>query len=87
MTTKQLIGQNLKYIRYKTGLSQEEFYTSHNLSFKYLASVERGEVNVTVDFLDRLAKKLKVNVSEFFIQDKKRIIKQKRIDSRIKVNQ
>ncbi|MBQ9834277.1 MAG: helix-turn-helix transcriptional regulator [Bacilli bacterium] len=87
MTTKQLIGQNLKYIRYKTGLSQEEFYTSHNLSVKYLASVERGEVNVTVDFLDRLAKKLKVNVSEFFVQDKKRIIKQKRIDSKIALNQ
>lgn len=87
MTTKQLIGHNLKYLRYKTGLSQEEFYTSHNLSFKYLASVERGEVNVTVDFLDKLAKKLKVNVAEFFIEDNNRIIKQKRIDSRIKVNQ
>lgn len=87
MTTKQLIGQNLKYIRYKTGLSQEEFYTSHNLSFKYLANVERGEVNVTVDFLDKLAKKLKVNVNEFFIQDNKRVIKQKRIDSKIKIHQ
>lgn len=87
MTTKQLIGQNLKYIRYKTGLSQEEFYTSHNLSFKYLASVERGEVNVTVDFLDRLAKKLNVSINEFFVQDSERIIKQKRIDSRVKMNQ
>ena len=82
MKTKELIGRNLKYLRYKSGLSQEEFYTSHNLSFKYLAMVERGEVNISVDFLDRLAKKLKVDPHELLKDDKTRIINQKRIDSK-----
>ena len=84
MKTKVLIGRNLKYLRYKSGLSQEEFYTSHNLSFKYLAMVERGEINVTVDFLDRLAKKLKVDVHELLNNDNNRIINKKRIDSKTK---
>ena len=82
MKTKELVGRNLKYLRYKSGLSQEDFYTSHNLSFKYLAMVERGEINVTVDFLDRLAKKLKVNTSELLIDDNKRIVNKKRIDAK-----
>ncbi len=82
MKTKELVGRNLKYLRYKSGLSQEEFYTSHNLSFKYLAMVERGEINVTVDFLDRLAKKLKTETSELLKDDKTRIINKKRIDAK-----
>ncbi len=82
MKTKELVGRNLKYLRYKSGLSQEEFYTSHNLSFKYLAMVERGEINVTVDFLDRLAKKLKVDTSELLVNDNKRIVNKKRIDAK-----
>ena len=82
MKTKELIGRNLKYLRYKSGLSQEEFYTSHNLSFKYLAMVERGEINVTVDFLDRLASKLNINISELLNDDKSRIINKKRIDAK-----
>ena len=82
MKTKELIGRNLKYLRYKSGLSQEEFYTSHNLSFKYLAMVERGEINVTVDFLDRLAKKLKIDTIELLKDDKSRIINKKRIDAK-----
>ena len=82
MKTKELIGRNLKYLRYKSGLSQEEFYTSYNLSFKYLAMVERGEINVTVDFLDRLAKKLKIDVNELLVDDNTRIINKKRIDAK-----
>ena len=82
MKTKELIGRNLKYLRYKSGLSQEEFYTSHNLSFKYLAMVERGEINVTVDFLDRLAKKLNINITELLKDDKSRVVNKKRIDAK-----
>ena len=82
MKTKELVARNLKYLRYKSGLSQEDFYTSHNLSFKYLAMVERGEINFTVDFLDRLAKKLKVNTSELLVDDSKRIVNKKRIDAK-----
>ena len=83
MKTRELIARNLKYLRYKKGQSQEEFYTSYNLSFKYLAMVERGEVNITVDFLDRLTKKLNIDITELIKDDKSRIIDKKRIDSKM----
>ena len=39
MDLKEIIGINLKYYRYKSGLSQEKFYSNLGLSFKYLASL------------------------------------------------
>ena len=81
---KKIVGRNLKYYRYKTGLSQEKFYEQYNLNPKYLASVERGEINVTIDFLENLAKILKIDIREFFNPDKNRIISKKRIDEKEK---
>ena len=86
MTSKEIVGRNLKYYRYKSGMSQEAFYAKHNLSSKYLACVERGEVNITVEFLDKLAKKLNISPIDLLINDENRIINYKRIDSREKIN-
>ena len=80
-TIQSVIGMNLKYYRYKSGMSQEKFYEQFGLNAKYLASIERGEVNVSVEFLYNLAKLLKVDIREFFNPDESRIIKDKRIDS------
>lgn len=86
MTSKEIIGRNLKYYRYKSGLSQETFYAKHNLSPKYLACVERGEINISIDFLDKLAKNLKVSIFDLLNTDESRIINLKRIDSKEKIN-
>ena len=86
MTSREIVGRNLKYYRYKSGMSQEAFYAKHNLSSKYLACVERGEINITVEFLDKLAKSLNVSPIDLLINDEKRIINYKRIDSREKIN-
>lgn len=82
MTSKKIIGRNLKYYRYKSGMSQEEFYEKYNLSPKYLACVERGEINVSVDFLDKIASKLNITTSDLLNTDESRIINLKRIDSK-----
>ncbi len=82
MDTKKIIGMNLKYLRYKAKLSQEEFYNQLGLSYQYLASVERGEINVTINFLDNLAEKLKVSLIDLITFDESKIIKEKRIDSK-----
>jgi len=86
MTSKEIIGRNLKYYRYKSGLSQEAFYAKHNLSPKYLACVERGEINISIDFLDKLSRQLHVNVLDLLNTDEERIISLKRIDSKKKIN-
>lgn len=84
MTIQKIVGQNLKYIRFQAGLSQEKFYEKYGLNYKYLASVERGEVNVSVEFLYNLAKLLKVDIREFFEFDEERCIAKKRIDEKEK---
>ncbi len=86
MTSKEIIGRNLKYYRYKSGLSQEAFYAKHNLSPKYLACVERGEINLSIDFLDKLARHLNISIFDLLSTDEDRIINSKRIDSKEKIN-
>ncbi len=79
---KKIVGNNIKYLRYQSNLSQEKFYEQFDLNSKYLACVERGEVNVTIEFLYNLAKILKVDIREFFNPDESRFITKKRIDSK-----
>ncbi len=86
MNLKQIIGMNLKYYRYKTGLSQEKFYTSLNLNPKYLANIERGEENITFDYVEELAEKIGVSANDLIIFNKDHIVNKKRIDEKIKTN-
>ncbi len=81
-TAQELVGTNLKYYRYKSGLSQEKFYGQLGINSKYYASIERGEINVTVGFLDKLAKVLQIDIREFFNPAIDRVINQKRIDAK-----
>ncbi len=81
---QEIVGRNLKYYRYQCGLSQEKFYEKFGLNYKYLASVERGEVNVSIEFLDNLAKLLKIDIRDFFNPDTERKITKKRIDEKLK---
>ena len=48
------------------GYSQEELAGRAKLHRTYVGSVERGERNVSLVNLDRLAKALGVNVGDFF---------------------
>ena len=79
---KKIVGRNLKYFRFETGLCQEKFYEEYKLNAKYMACVERGEINVSIEFLNNLAEVLDKDIIDFFNTDPKRIIKEKRIDSK-----
>lgn len=84
MKIQQIVGYNLKYIRYQSKLPQDKFYGQYGLNYRYLASVERGEVNVSVGFLEKLAELFEVDIREFFNPDKKRFITKARIDAKEK---
>ena len=79
---RNIIGRNLKYIRYQSGLSQEDFYNKYNLNFKYYSMIERGELNVRVDTIEKLASLLNISYKEFVIDDPSREITATRIDAR-----
>ena len=85
MNLREIIGINLKYYRYKSGLSQEKFYSNLGLSYKYLACVERGEENITTDYIDILARKLNINSEDLTTYNEEHLIAKKRIDEREKV--
>ncbi len=84
---RKIIGINLRYYRYLSGLSQEKYYEKFGLNYKYLASIERGEVNITVNFIEKLSTKLGIPILELVTFDKNKIIRQKRIDAKTKDHQ
>lgn len=86
MNLKEIVGMNLKYYRYKTGLSQEKYYSDLELSPKYLACIERGEVNLTIENIENLAKKIGITTQDLINYDENHKIKKKRIDEKTKIN-
>ncbi len=86
MSLKEIVGINLKYYRYKSGKSQEKFYTELELNPKYLSSIERGEENISTDYVEVLAKKLNVEINDLILFNESHVITKKRIDEKKKVN-
>ena len=84
MNLRKVIGNNLKYYRYKEGKSQEKFYTELGLNFKYYADVERGRKNITVDYIELIASKLNIDSEDLVVNDNTKIINKKRIDAKEK---
>lgn len=57
---KQVVGQRIRALRMKRGWSQEELGFESGLHRNYVGGIERGERNVAVVNLARLAKALGV---------------------------
>ena len=57
-------GGKLRKIRLGKGISQEKLADLADLHRTYVSSVERGERNVTLETIEKLAKALGVSMSE-----------------------
>lgn len=55
MSIKEIAGSNVRGFRKIIGLSQVKFAEIAGLNRSYIASVERGEVNLTIESLERIA--------------------------------
>jgi len=66
MNIKQKVGKRVKSLRLKAGLSQEALSYQADLDRTYIPSIEKGERNISILVLEKLAKALKVSVKEFF---------------------
>ena len=51
MDTKQLVGERIKALRMKKGLTQEELAEVVGINPKYLSGIERGRENPTFNIL------------------------------------
>ncbi len=65
-TKRKEFGSRLRELRKKAGLSQEELGFKAGLHRTYIGSIERGEQNISVDNINKLAKALKISAKEFF---------------------
>jgi transcriptional regulator with XRE-family HTH domain len=59
-------GTRVRELRKKLNLSQEELGFKSNIHRTYIGAVERGEQNISLDNIGRIAKNLKVSLSELF---------------------
>ena len=63
---RHLYGERLRQIRLEKGVSQEALAAAADLHRTYVSSVERGERNVSIVNIARLAAALDVPIREFF---------------------
>ncbi|MCK5034425.1 MAG: helix-turn-helix transcriptional regulator [Candidatus Sabulitectum sp.] len=66
-TEKQIVfGRRLRYYRLERELTQEKLGTISGLNLSYIASIERGERNVSLNNIWKLADALEINPVQFF---------------------
>ena len=66
MDLPKAVGRRVRELRHSLGVSQEELAGRANLHRNYIGSIERGERDVGVVALGRLATALGVSLQEFF---------------------
>lgn len=59
-------GVRIREIRVRTGLSQEKLAVKAGVHRTYIGMIERGEKNVTIVNIEKLAKALNVSIKELF---------------------
>jgi len=67
MSTLRLrVGKAIRRLRTNAGYSQEGFARASRFHRTYVGAIERGEKNITLDSIERIAKTLKVTVFDVF---------------------
>jgi transcriptional regulator with XRE-family HTH domain len=66
METQAIVAQNLRKLRVKRGLSQENLAVGAQIDRTYVSRLERGLENPTVAVLKRLAEVLDSKIEDFF---------------------
>jgi transcriptional regulator with XRE-family HTH domain len=61
---RKTLGENIRVYRRNLKWSQEKLAEKANLHRNYIGDIERGEENVSVDALMRIALALKVQLSD-----------------------
>ena len=68
MNIHEKFGFAVVTLRKERGYSQERFALEANIARKYMSDIENGKRNVSLDVIKRIADKLGISLSEFFIK-------------------
>ncbi len=66
MDIKKQFGNKVKFFRTEKGWSQEKLALTAELDRTYIPSIEKGERNVSIEVIYKLAKALDIDVLDFF---------------------
>ena len=64
MLISKRLGNNIKKIRTRKGMSQGDICRALDMDRGYMSAIENGKKNITISQLERLAKALDVNSSD-----------------------
>ena len=65
-TLRSKLGRAVRRLRRDAGYSQESFADECGFHRTYIGSVERGETNISLDNLERIARTLNLTVGQLF---------------------
>jgi transcriptional regulator with XRE-family HTH domain len=68
MEARKLVGWNVRRLRVARELTIEELAGRADADASFVARLERGQVNVGVDMLQRLAKPLGAKLADFTVE-------------------
>ena len=67
MDIQQSFGLKVQQLRKATGMSQEKFALSIDMDRTYLAYVEAGKRNISINNIKKIADGLSITISELFV--------------------
>jgi transcriptional regulator with XRE-family HTH domain len=67
---RRKLGERIRELRKSAELTQEKFGELSGLSYKFIGELERGQVNVSLDSLAKIAEALKVKVGDLFSEER-----------------
>ena len=68
MTIQEKVGKTIIKLRKERGMSQETFAYESGIDRRYMSDIENGKRNISLDILERVADKLEIKLSEFFLE-------------------
>lgn len=68
--TRKELGERIKELRKIAGITQEKLGEKAELSYKFIGELERGQVNVSLDSVVRIAEALGVKIGDVFSREK-----------------
>jgi DNA-binding XRE family transcriptional regulator len=63
---KNMLGEHIKMLRKEKGLSQEELSYETGLHRTYIGGIERGERNVSIENIEKIANALRIKLKDLF---------------------
>lgn len=66
MNIKEKFGKKIKELRKQKGFSQEKLANLAEIDRTYLPTIEKGERNVSIEIVEKLAIALEVKVKDLF---------------------